>query len=65
MYDQFSSSKRGIILGESNVIMMSYCHFLKYFFNMIFWIYIFFLMFSTFNVTIDYFNEKLFFIKRD
>lgn len=62
MYDQPSSSKRGIILGESNVIMMSYCHF----FNMIFWIYIYiFLMFSTFNVTIDCFNEKLFFIKRD
>lgn len=33
MYDQPSSSKRGIILGESNVIMMSYCHFLKIFFQ--------------------------------
>lgn len=53
MYDKFSSSKRGIILGETNFIMMSYCHFLKYDFMDIF-----FLMFLTFNVTIDYFNEK-------
>lgn len=29
VYDLFSSSKRGIILGESNFTMMS-CHFLKY-----------------------------------
>lgn len=56
VYDLFSSSKRGIILGESNFTMMS-CHFLKYDFLK--------KMFLSFNVTIDYFNEKWLFIKCD